>query len=128
MKPRRVEIDHREVADQLSKPQRDRLVEHVDGAAWIEPGIEADDVARMRSLTSLANLGLIRFPHTASHRPRKSVITEDGRMVLAMVLADYAEALLRAGLGGAAVSPRSPEFWPLKQPPATHGADDPVPA
>jgi DNA-binding PadR family transcriptional regulator len=71
---------------------RDILIEHIDGPVQIIVG----DPHRSTRLRALRSLGLLRFDHYSSSRPRQTHITEKGRAALAEALADWADALVRA--------------------------------
>lgn len=73
--------------------QRNLLIAHIDGTNDITVPVF------IKERTS-ARMGLIAQKLIRPDRPRwatKTTITEDGRQVLACVLADYAEALVAAG-------------------------------
>lgn len=94
---------HESVARSLRRTERDVLIQHVDGSNDVPVQFSVHDhrIARDR----LVVMRLIRSDR--HERPTKTLITEDGRQVLAYVLADYAEALIRAGYIGIA-SPIEP--------------------
>lgn len=89
----------RHVAAQLSKPQRDLLVEHVDGRMPVRQPVIAGDKYRVRVTAVLARRRLLAYEGKTRARPTHTRITDDGRAVLAWVLADYAQALLRSQYG-----------------------------
>lgn len=101
-------MNHAAVAALMSKHKRDLLVSHVDGSAEIPVALWGDDRGALRTSTALIAAGLLS-PVPAMPRPRFTRITEDGRMVLALILAEYAEALVRAG---AEVAVGAPTAWP----------------
>lgn len=83
-------MHHRAIASTLCKPQRNLLVRHVDGIDFVEVPY-ARETRHVRDV--LIQKRLIRWlPQRAMTK-----ITDDGRMVLAMILADAAETLLLAG-------------------------------
>lgn len=87
---------HKRVAHELKHSQRDLLIAHVDGSADIAVPVFVTEKTSARN--ALIAKGLLR-PDRAV-RATRTIITEDGRQVLAHVLADYAEALIRAGYTG----------------------------
>ena len=80
-------------AEELNKitgRQRDALIEHMDGAcAWV-----VRDSPRLKTVRSLLAHEWIRLDDPA--RPRRTLITDRGREVLAALLADWADALALA--------------------------------
>jgi hypothetical protein len=88
-------MNHADVAEGLTRPKRELLLEHIDGGAFIPAPISLRLLARRQTMESLINAGLIRKDGYKS--PRQTLVTEDGRMVMAFVLASYAEALIGAG-------------------------------
>lgn len=76
----------------LTASQRELLIDHIDG--------EVDVVTANHHMTgvrgSLMKAGLLLG--TATKRPRTTILTEPGRRAVGMVLGDYADALVRAGL------------------------------
>ena len=88
-------MNHKNVARSLSRAQRNLLIAHIDGTNDIAVPVFIKE--RTNARVGLISLKLIR-----PDRPRwatKTTITEDGRQVLATILADYAEALVAAGYG-----------------------------
>lgn len=85
--------NHRIIANGLSKAQAEMLLEHLDGA-WVPAPIEQG--VRSATRAGLLRIELIRF-EGAKQTPTHTVITEVGRSVLAHVLSNYADALIRAG-------------------------------
>lgn len=84
---------HEDIARKLSRAARHLLVAHVDGTA---PNVA--DNHHQATLATLMTAELVSFgPGEQSARPRFSRITENGREVLGYVLAEFAEALVRAG-------------------------------
>lgn len=86
-------MNHRSVSYTLSRLQRDMLIEHIDG------GIVAVDVTRLNTRDALVDRGLLVHIERGS-RPLRTRLSEDGRAVVAAILADYAETLIRAGYDG----------------------------
>lgn len=82
------------IATGLPRGARDLLLEHIDGPNFITVPVVAGE--RAQSRTALLDRELIRY-NTSSPRPVNTIITEAGRYVLAVVLAMYAERLVRAG-------------------------------
>jgi hypothetical protein len=88
----------------LTTGMRDVLIEHIDRPvpivrASILTGAEAHAAAtRYKSVGALINSGCLRTDRPAA--PRTTIITEVGRAALAAALADWADALARAGYGG----------------------------
>jgi hypothetical protein len=89
----------------ISSAMRDVLIEHLDGpAAILAPSgctwnrTDAHDTARanrFRTMKALIERGMLR--PDANMRPRLTHITTAGRAALAEALADWADALTRAG-------------------------------
>lgn len=88
-------MDHADVARGLTRQLRELLIEHVNGGTYVEAPFDAQNKYRRRSMAVLMERQLIRF--TGYKRHNTTRITEDGRQVLAFILAEYAEALIRAG-------------------------------
>jgi hypothetical protein len=78
----------------LSTHQRNLLIDHIDG----EVDVVVSDPHKVQCRNALMALGLLRGSPTQAVRPRITVLTERGRMAVAMILGDYADALVRAGL------------------------------
>jgi hypothetical protein len=89
-------VDHKAVAGKLNKPGRDLLVRHVDGEAFVDVRVDLRTQGWASTMKHLMDLGVLRFAGHARN-VSKTRITRDGRMVLAHVLASYAEALIYAG-------------------------------
>lgn len=89
-------MNHARMASLLSRAQRNLLIKHIDGSFDVPVMVQATTKSVERD--RLVRKGLIR--PNRSTRPTKTLITEDGRRVLATLLAEYAEALVRAGYGG----------------------------
>jgi len=86
---------HDQVAARLTRAARAMLIEHVDGERFVEVPVNTGTGNATRRI--LCNLGLIR--PNRRERAITTIITEDGRLVLCHLLAEYAEMLLRAGYG-----------------------------
>jgi hypothetical protein len=85
----------------VARDLRDALIEHLDGVEVpVGPatGRTGRRSYRRRILVTLANRDLIQFALGPDGEPEASVITERGRMELAKLFADYADAFLRAAL------------------------------
>lgn len=96
----------RSIAAGLSRNCRELLIAHVDGGIYVHVGVSLTE--RRLARRCLFDLGLIRAANYGD-RPHSTKITEKGRGVLCAVLAEYAEALMRAGCevamaGGSAVA------------------------
>lgn len=89
----------KETARRLSHAQRELLIAHVPAHCPVDNTISKPAADRRRTARSLIGEELIRY-ETDSERPMFSVLTETGREVVAVVLGDYAEALIRAGYTG----------------------------
>lgn len=81
--------NHKRIAMTLAPAQAELLVAHIDGAQVVKIG------ACHNTRKALVNRGLI----SGNRRrfPTLTFITEDGRIVLAFLLAHYAEVLTAAG-------------------------------
>jgi hypothetical protein len=88
---------------------RDVLIEHIDGPVPIVracnmTGIEASAMAtRYKSVGALLGRDLLRVDRPCA--PRFTIVTEAGRGVLSAALADWADALMRAGAGNGVFLP-----------------------
>ena len=80
--------------NELRTNMRDILIEHMDGKQVV---IRQGGGAYWTTLYGLINRGLVRFDRTP--HPRYTIITDAGRTELAKALADWADALSRAGCG-----------------------------
>jgi hypothetical protein len=83
----------------FSIAMRDVLLDHVDGSCPYVP----DDAVRRLSIVALLKREFLRFtppgsPGPIPFRPTHTYITSRGREALAFLLADYADALTRAGI------------------------------
>lgn len=76
----------------LTNIQREMLISHIDGAVLI---IRAD---YNKVLRALVLRGLLRPSSPQTTRPRATILTDEGRRALGVILGDYADALVRAGL------------------------------
>ena len=76
----------------LTALQRDMLVNHIDGT--VDVTLNDHNLVQVRG--SLLHNGMIKG--ATPFRPRATVLTERGRYALAAVLANYAEALVKAGM------------------------------
>lgn len=74
---------------------RDMLIEHIDGPV---PFV-ARGGPRASCLRAMMRRGFLKFDR--SHHPTFTLITDNGRSALAVALADWAEALVRAGSANA---------------------------
>jgi hypothetical protein len=75
----------------LSNSQRDLLLLHIDRAV----DVRRDGGAKVHATLSLIRLGLIQGDVPGS-RPKRTVLTEGGRFAVCLLLARYADALVRA--------------------------------
>src|SRR5579863_25172 len=78
----------------LSAAQRNLLIDHIDGPVDVSLINRWDKSARR----GLISTRLLEGHPRGSIRPRQTTLTERGREALGMVLGDYADALVRAGL------------------------------
>ncbi len=91
---------HQGVAQGLSWSQRNMLIAHIDGP---QPVIVGTDFKPRYGLITRGLLrGVISLTAPPNHvkRPQFTCLTENGRSVLAWVLADYADKLIAAGFTG----------------------------
>jgi hypothetical protein len=80
------------VQPMLTNAQRDILIRHIDGSSVVLGG----ELAIQRSsINAMIRRGLLRTSKVSKWR-METVITPKGRETLAAVLADWAEAILRA--------------------------------
>lgn len=87
------------VPKNFSPQMREILMAHLDGAAIPVPkrGCKDSDTFSFRSTRALVASGHLRVEGPRIERGA-TVITDRGRALLAAVLADYVEVLIRAGL------------------------------
>lgn len=80
----------------LSIAQRDLVIAHIDGpqAAAVKEGLTRRFLMERGILISCDRDGVRR---NRTQNVHYTMITEDGREAMAQILADYAEALVRAG-------------------------------
>ena len=81
--------------NELRTNMRDILIEHMDGKQVVIRHLGGGGY--WQTMNGLIARGLIRYDRTP--HPRYTVITEAGRHALAKALADWADALSRAGCG-----------------------------
>jgi len=91
-------MSHSRVAKHLSPLQRNFLIKHINGGREIPVPVFMTELKGPR--LALIRLGLLRPNRQAF--ASKTLLTEDGRMVLAIILGEYADALVRAGFTGVA--------------------------
>jgi len=92
-------LNARDISE-LTKAQRNVLLEHIDGPIPLERnGLDRKNSFRIHTINYLLGKGLLRNgTHDAfTQRPRALCLTEAGREVVAAILAGYAEALIAAG-------------------------------
>ena len=89
----------KEIARRMSHAQRELLIAHVPAHQPLDNTVSKPAADRRRTSRSLIGEDLLRY-ETASKRPMFSVLTELGREVAAIVLSEYAEALILAGYTG----------------------------
>lgn len=80
----------------LSIAQRDLVIAHIDGPqpAAVKEGLTRRFLMERGILISCDRDGA---PRNRTQNVHYTMITEDGRATMAQILADYAEALVRAG-------------------------------
>lgn len=78
----------------LSISQRNLLISHIDGPV----DVTVVDFHQTQPRRALMDLGMLRGSPAGTIRPRATALTERGRMAVAMVLGEYADALIRAGI------------------------------
>ncbi len=81
-----------EAIRKLSPNQRSLLIDHIDGE------IQIAGAHQIKARNSLMQAGLLRGPNHQINRPRTTVLTEAGRRAVGVILGDYADGLVRAGL------------------------------
>jgi hypothetical protein len=82
------------VVERLSTNQRALLISHIDGPFEMAEA----DLHMMRTRQALLKSGLLRGAPFGSIRPRQTELTERGRQAVAIILAEAADNLIRAGL------------------------------
>src|SRR5882672_1877613 len=80
------------VTKEFTAPQRDMLIDHIDGA------LEVSTTRLVQVRRSLLARKLIRPYPPGATRPRRTVLTEEGRNAACRILGECADALVRAGL------------------------------
>lgn len=83
---------HDSVIRKLSTAARAMLINHIDR----EVPLDVRESPHTRA--SLMNLGLLRGAPANNPKPKKTALTEHGRYAVDLLLGDYADALVRAGL------------------------------
>jgi hypothetical protein len=78
----------------FSTQKRVLLLSHIDRAVEINVG----DTPTGQTRNSLLTLGLLRVEPRDAVRPRYTVLTPIGRHAVGVILGDYADALVAAGL------------------------------
>lgn len=91
-------MNYQRVVGVLSPQQRNFLIKHIDGGREIPVPVFISEEKGARAV--LIRLGLLR-PNRKQFAS-KTFMTDDGRMVLAIILGEYADALVRAGFVGVA--------------------------
>lgn len=81
----------------LSVLQREMLIDHIDCIVPIDRRDTRSDHAGVTRNWLIANKFLKCHP-TSTYRPTGTSLTEDGRAAVCIILGDYADALVRAGL------------------------------
>lgn len=82
------------IAPYLSRTQREFLIGNID-----KPRIIVAENAEILTRESLRKKNLIYYlPRGVHHRPTHTLLTELGREVVCLILAEYAEALMRTNL------------------------------
>ncbi len=77
----------------LSTAQREALLAHID----VRVAVVSSDRRIVHTRRSLMSMGLLRGCPTGSIRPVETALTEEGRRAACLILADYADALMRTG-------------------------------
>lgn len=78
----------------LSISQREMLIAHID----VPVDIDVSEYANFPVRRSLFKMKLLQPHPIGAIRPRQTALTTAGRHAVAVILADYADALVRAGL------------------------------
>ena len=78
----------------LSSPQRNLLIDHIDG----EVDVTVHGAHLVQCRNALIAYGLLRGSPIGASRPRATILTDRGRMAVAIILGDCADMLVRAGL------------------------------
>lgn len=107
----RTSTNERWIAEDLSALQRNFLIKHIDGAKEIPVPVFVHEQTGPRANLIKRDLIKLNRPKFAS----KTLLTDKGRAVLAIILGDYADALVRAGFTGVA-SPLGIVTRPLVDP------------
>lgn len=86
------------IAKRLSHPQRDILIAHIVAPQRIYHRGDPAGKFRQHTVMALLKLGILKpLVVCGQKRAKVTVLTDFGREVAASILADYAEALVRAG-------------------------------
>lgn len=78
----------------FSRAQRDFIIAHIDGPVQIN--VHYTPLGLTRNL--LVGLGVLRLVPIGAEKPRFTELTSDGREALGVILGDYADALVAAGM------------------------------
>lgn len=78
----------------MTELQRNLLIDHIDGPI----DVALNNSALVQTRLALLKTDLLRGAPQGSIRPRRTALTERGRMVLAILLGHYADSLIRAGM------------------------------
>ena len=78
----------------ITTRMRDLLIEHIDGPVPIIRNTVRPN--RFLIVRGAVELGLLRYDEARCARPKRTVITEKGRELLAEALADWADAITKA--------------------------------
>ena len=80
------------MARSMPKAQRDLLIRHINGPRPLAIGPE------IYTRNALVLRNLLRFDNPQNLRPRATLLTDLGRETVCIILGDYADALVRAGV------------------------------
>jgi hypothetical protein len=105
----------------ISRQMRDVLIDHLDGCgvpivrtSVVSSGLHNFEIAARFNTTNALLLRRFIRPDKKIN-PTHTFITEAGRKYLAMALADWAEALIRAGYDGDPPAPPASLRWKPKE-------------
>lgn len=103
------------MTDSLSACVRDLLIEHIESVVPLVRTVTRAEAGRTRMRRVLIAQGALRYDR--QDFPRATLITERGRQRLATALADWADALVRAGYSGVNPPSTIPEAVSRPTPP-----------
>ena len=84
--------------EMLTTVMRDFLIKHIDGSSTVPVDFVVCNSAALQTARAAIEHGWVKLD--GLRHPKRSFITDKGREILAGALADWADALVRAGYDG----------------------------